>query len=320
MPRVALRDGAGEPCGRPPRHDDRVGRRRRRTGRTAARPRWAGSTRPCSPGSHARASRARLASPARRARQSAAAARRPPHGRDPPGELGEVAEDRRDVPVGEQHHRHRDPRRREAVRPHRPARPERRAEREDGRDDERPADQVVEERRPGEQPAVLLVDEERHAGDEERRGRDERPVRRREPPRTTASCTAPAAVAACAQSECATRWSVENVEKIVITQSQSPRRARETARGTHARTAAGRRPGPTIASASTTRPKKRKPAANSQCAVSARGSISALAPGRSRSSTTPARRGGRTGGRPGTTRSGGWTSQSQNPFPPGRRT
>ena len=41
-------------------------------------------------------------------------------------------------------------------------------------------------------------------------------------PRTTASWTAPAAIAACAQRAWAKRWIVENVEKIAITHSQMP--------------------------------------------------------------------------------------------------
>src|SRR6185503_6182260 len=94
-------------------------------------------------------------------------------------------------------------------------------------------------------------------------------------PRTRASSTAPAAVAACAQIECATRCSVEKVEKTAMSHSQTPAKSasdgqRYARHGRLRKTAC-----PTIASASSTSPKKRKPAANSQCAISARGSISA---------------------------------------------
>ena len=164
-PAVALRDDAGDPCGRPPRsttiasggattdwsnRSSTIGRRRVDPALHRRRPR--GSSVACAPAVAGRAS----------ARSAAAASARLT-ARDPPGEVGEVAEDRRHVAVGEEHHRERDPRRREAVRPDRAPRLERLADREDRRDDERPADQVVEERRAGEEPAVLLVDEERDA-------------------------------------------------------------------------------------------------------------------------------------------------------------
>ena len=85
-------------------------------------------------------------------------------------------------PVCEEHHGDRDPRRGKPPRPGRSSRPERRAEREHGRDDERPADQVVQEGGPREQPAVLLVDEESRTRDDQRSRGHERPVRRVEPP------------------------------------------------------------------------------------------------------------------------------------------
>src|SRR5262245_30512557 len=76
--------------------------------------------------------------------------------------------------------------------------------------------------------------------------------------------------------ECARRCSVENVEKIAITHSQMPAvRASEGQRYMRQRRRRNTS-GPTIASARTTSPKKRNPAANSQWAVSARGSILTL--------------------------------------------
>src|SRR4029079_10279274 len=95
-------------------------------------------------------------------------------------------------------------------------------------------------------------------------------------PRTRASCTAPAAVAAWAQTECATRCSVEKVEKIAMNQSQKPAASASEGQRYARQRRCRKTAGPTIASARTTSPKKRKPAANSQWAISALGSIPAL--------------------------------------------
>src|SRR5215510_11688419 len=95
-------------------------------------------------------------------------------------------------------------------------------------------------------------------------------------PRTTASCTAPAAVAAWAQMECARRCRVENVEKIAINQSQTPAESASDGQRYARQRRRRNTSGPTIASARTTSPKKRNPAANSQWAISALGSISTL--------------------------------------------
>ena len=95
---------------------------------------------------------------------------------------------------GEQHEREREP-----GAPYDLTRPQRLAQREQREHDEHPADRVVEERRPGVEPRVRLVDEERaarttksaNAGTSDQSGLLSFP-------RTTASSTAPATSAACA--------------------------------------------------------------------------------------------------------------------------
>ena len=72
-----------------------------------------------------------------------------------------MTEDRRDVAVAEEQHGEHDPRHREPGAPDEPPRLQRLPEREDRRDEERPADRVVQERGAREQPRVLLVDQER---------------------------------------------------------------------------------------------------------------------------------------------------------------
>src|SRR5436190_24399580 len=79
----------------------------------------------------------------------------------PTGELREVAEDWRDVAVAEQHHRNDDPGHREPGRPGEPPRLQGLPEREDRGDEQRPADRVMKEGGAGEEPRVLLVDQER---------------------------------------------------------------------------------------------------------------------------------------------------------------
>src|SRR2546423_7944835 len=71
-----------------------------------------------------------------------------------------VAEDRRRVAVAVEEHCDDDEREREAGRSGLRARPERAREREGRRAEHRPAERVVEEGRPLEEPRVLLVDEE----------------------------------------------------------------------------------------------------------------------------------------------------------------
>ena len=96
-------------------------------------------------------------------------------------------------------------------------------EREDRGDDERPAEQVVQERRPCEEPWVLLVHEERGARDDER----ERP---REPPAAASaavrarapSSAPPASISTSAHEPCAYMWIAEFVKNAITGQSSTP--------------------------------------------------------------------------------------------------
>src|SRR5438445_12316145 len=74
-----------------------------------------------------------------------------------PGELRDVAEDRRDVPIAVEHYGGDDEGQRKPGGRHLRARPDGAGEREDRGDDDRPAHQVVEEGGALEEPGVLLV-------------------------------------------------------------------------------------------------------------------------------------------------------------------
>ena len=97
-------------------------------------------------------------------------------------ELREMAEDRCDVAVAEEHHREHDPRHREPGAPGDATRLQHLAEREDRRHEQRPADRVVEEGRAREEPRVLLVDQERGGADEQRERERQRPPAARQLP------------------------------------------------------------------------------------------------------------------------------------------
>src|SRR6266705_3271488 len=92
-------------------------------------------------------------------------------------------------------------------------------------------------------------------------------------PRTTASCTPPAIIAASAQAACASRCMVEKVEKITTIQSATP--AESASEGQrYARQRRRRNTSvPTIVSASRTNPRSRKSDAKSQCEISALGTM-----------------------------------------------
>src|SRR6266480_546989 len=89
---------------------------------------------------------------------------------------GDVPEDRSDVPVAVEQYPEDDERQSEARAPHRRARAERGREREDRGRDHQPADQVVQECRACEEPAVLLVDQDGGPGDEEGERHRQAPV------------------------------------------------------------------------------------------------------------------------------------------------
>ena len=72
-------------------------------------------------------------------------------------------------------------------------------------------------------------------------------------------------------------WSVEKVEKIATTQSQTPAKSASDGQRYARQRRCRKTAGPTIASASRTSPRKRKPAANSQWAISARGILGSTA-------------------------------------------
>ena len=152
------------------------------------------------------------------------------------------------------------------------------AEREDGRNDHRPADQVMEEGRAREEPAVLLVDQEGRAGDEQPGRRHERPVGRDQPAADDRELHR-----ACGRRRLRPGRVREQMERREGREDrdhpepQPGEEQRGSARGAPARHGAGTPPGPTIASARRTSAKNRNPAAKSQCAISARGSISGLA-------------------------------------------
>ena len=119
----------------------------------------------------------------------------------------------RDVAVAVEQHRHDDERRREArTRRRSRARTERLQERERRRADDEPAERVVEERGAREEPAVLLVDEQRRSRDEEAEGRSaSRQYCEWSLPRTRPSSAAPASMSTCAHEPCATMWIIEFV-------------------------------------------------------------------------------------------------------------
>src|SRR4051812_49854915 len=77
------------------------------------------------------------------------------------GERREATKDRRHVPIRVQEDRRDDEHEREPCPYRNRARPEGPGEREDGADNECPADHMVEKRGPGVEPAVLLVEEDR---------------------------------------------------------------------------------------------------------------------------------------------------------------
>src|SRR4029078_4354054 len=86
----------------------------------------------------------------------------------PSGERGEVPEDRRHVPVAEEQEREDDEREREPGVERRRARTNGAAEADQAARARRPAECVVQKRGPRKEPRVLLVDQEREAGDQER--------------------------------------------------------------------------------------------------------------------------------------------------------
>src|SRR5919197_6676451 len=94
-----------------------------------------------------------------------------------PCQRGKVAEDRRHVAVAEEADRKDDEDERKPRLQRRGARPHGSEQWEDRATDKRPADHVMEERGARVEPAVLLVDQERRPGDDEREGREEPPVR-----------------------------------------------------------------------------------------------------------------------------------------------
>ena len=105
-------------------------------------------------------------------------------------------------------------------------------------------------------------------------------------PRTIASWTAPATIAACAQTACASRCIVENVENDRDDPEQRRRRARRaTARGTRARRGGGTPRSRRSPRRASRRPRRSTAAPASQCAISALGTT----PSRSRSSARPGR-------------------------------
>ena len=139
---------------------------------------------------------------------------------------------------------------------------------------ERPADRVVEERRAGEEPWVLLVDQEGGGADEQRERERERPpaaraasrARARAGPRRRASPPRPT-------SAWASMCSVEFVKKTATGHSSTPiANAIDGHRYSRQRRIA-KTSLPTIASASRISPSRRKPAAKAQWTSSALGAI-----------------------------------------------
>src|SRR4051794_2368085 len=78
-----------------------------------------------------------------------------------------MAEDRRDIAIAEEDDGDDDERERETAGEERRARADDSTQREDREREERPAEQVMEERGTLEEPVVLLVDQEGHTGDDE---------------------------------------------------------------------------------------------------------------------------------------------------------
>src|SRR5207249_4956231 len=107
-----------------------------------------------------------------RERRPAARARRGPRPRgpsvsSPAGERGEVPEDRREVPVAEEQHREGEEHEREAGVEGRRAWADEACDRDHRAGGGSPAQGVVEKGCTGEEPGVLLMDEERGSGDDE---------------------------------------------------------------------------------------------------------------------------------------------------------
>src|SRR5204862_3220695 len=125
--------------------------------------RAAGST-----GRRARARRARTPSRETRARGQGPGLRRSASSMRAPGERRQVPEDAREVAVAEEDHRDCDERERVGAPEQDRAWPQTPREGHDRHAEERPAHQMMEERRALEEPRVLLVDEECTAGDDER--------------------------------------------------------------------------------------------------------------------------------------------------------
>ena len=172
---------------------------------------------------------------------------------------------------------------REAGLQHDRARPQDERERHERAEHERPAEQVVQERRAGEEPGVLLVDEERDARDGER-------DRRREPPPAAVQLPVREAELGRAHQHQRLRPRAvrEHVDRRVGVEGhhrphQDAEREREPGPEVDApRRGGARPPRPTIASASRSRPRSRTPVANSQCTISL-GAAPSLPRGRRRS-------------------------------------
>src|SRR5919201_6499490 len=84
-----------------------------------------------------------------------------------PRERRQMPEDRRNVAIGVERDREGEEDQRKAAREDERTRPKRTTEREQGPADQEPSVHVVQERRPREQPAVALVDEEGGTGNDE---------------------------------------------------------------------------------------------------------------------------------------------------------
>ena len=134
--------------------------------------------------------------------------------------------------------------------------------------------------------------------------------------RTTASWTAPAAVAAWAQSAWASRCSVENVEKIVITQSHMPAKSASDGQrqARHGSPPEDDRPDDRLGEED--EPEEEE-AGREQPVGGLSPGHPRLALARSRSSTTPGATRSANASPTSITSSGGWTSQSHRPFPSG---
>ena len=190
----------------------------------------------------------------------------------PACERRQVAEDRSEVAVAEQHHREHDPGHREPGGPGEPPRLQRLAEREDRRHEQRPADRVVQEGRAGEEPRVLLVDQECGRADE------------RASRRARASTSGSSACRARARAGSRRRASRPRPRRrgracAGSSSCRRPRRARAgrrarmraTATGTRRQRRIAKTSVPTIASASRISPSSRNPAAKGQWTSSALG-------------------------------------------------